>query len=143
MLAKDQTAIVGIGWTAFSRNSGASTMTLAAEASFMALADADLAPRDVDGVMSWFHTHADGVSPYELGKALGLDCPFELHVDAGGHWMCGAGMSGAALVVSGVCKNVLLYAARNRYSEGRARRAGQRVVAAGTDQFRIPFGEHL
>ena len=37
---KDKTAIVGIGWTAFSRNSGVTTMTLAAEASLKAIADA-------------------------------------------------------------------------------------------------------
>ena len=39
---KDKTAIVGIGWTAFSRNSGVTTLTLAAEASLKAIADAGL-----------------------------------------------------------------------------------------------------
>ena len=58
MLAKDQAAIVGIGWTAFTRNSQATTTTLAAEAGFKAIADAGLAPRDIDGLMSWFHQHA-------------------------------------------------------------------------------------
>jgi acetyl-CoA acetyltransferase len=143
MLAKDQAAIVGIGWTAFSRDSQASSMALAADASFKAIADAGLTPRDVDGVASWFHTHADGVSPHDLGEAMALDCPFELHVDAGGHWLCGAVLAAASLAVSGVCQYVLLYAARNRYSEGRARRPAASSSAAGPDQFRIPFGEHL
>jgi acetyl-CoA acetyltransferase len=143
MLAKDQAAIVGIGWTAFSRNSGASAMTLAAEAGFKAIEDAGLAPRDIDGVTSWFHAHADGVHPRDLGLAMNLDCPFELYVDSGGHWLCGAVLAAAALVVSDVCKHALLYAARNRYSEGRARRPARDSVAAGSDQFRLPFGEHL
>jgi acetyl-CoA acetyltransferase len=143
MLAKDQAAIVGIGWTAFTRSSQATTTTLAAEAGFKAIADAGLAPRDVDGLMSWFHKHADGVSPRDLGAAMTLDCPFELHVDAGGHWMCGAVTAAASLVVSGVCKYVLLYAARNSYSEGRVRRGAQGHDASGPDQFRIPFGEHI
>ena len=78
MLPRDQTAIVGIGWTAFSRNSGGSTKSLAAEASFRAIADAGLAPRDVDGVMSWYYESSDGVSPVELGTAMGLDCPLSI-----------------------------------------------------------------
>src|SRR2546423_289472 len=104
MLARGPAPIVGIGWAAVSPHSGASTMSLAAEASFEAIADAGLAPRDLDGLMSWFHKHADGVSPRELGAAMMLDCPFELHVDAGGHWMCGAVVVAASLVISGVCK---------------------------------------
>src|SRR5262249_7306869 len=90
VLAKDQTAIVGIGWTAYTRNSQASSMSLAAEASLKAIDDAGLTPRDIDGVMSWFHKYADSVSPTALGEAMSMDCPFALFVDSGGHWMCGA-----------------------------------------------------
>ncbi|HZT06180.1 MAG TPA: hypothetical protein VFC51_04060 [Chloroflexota bacterium] len=143
MLPRDKTAIVGIGWTAFSRNSGVSTTSLAAQASFRAIEDAGLKPRDIDGVMSWFHKYADGISPRELGLAMNLDCPFELFVDAGGHWMCGAVTAAASLVASGVCQNVLLYVARNSYSEGRARRPAEAAVGGGPDQFRNPFGQHL
>lgn len=143
MLPKDQTAIAGIGWTAFSRNSQASTTTLAAQAGFKAIDDAGLKPQDIDGVMSWFHKYADSISPRELGLAMSLDCPFELYVDAGGHWMCGAVTAAASLVASGVCRNVLLYVARNSYSEGRAHRAVQSSVGGGTDQFRNPIGQHL
>ena len=143
MLPKDQTAIVGIGWTAFSRNSHASTTTLAAQAGFKAIDDAGLEPQDIDGVMSWFHKYADSISPRELGLAMSLDCPFELYVDAGGHWMCGAVTAAASLVASGVCSNVLLYVARNSYSEGRGHRAAQSSVGGGADQFRNPFGQHL
>jgi len=143
VLAKDQTAIVGIGWTAFTRNSQTSTTSLAGEACFKAIEDAGLLPRDIDGVMSWFHRYADGISPRELGEAMGLECPFVLNVDAGGHWMCGAVTTAASLVSAGICRNVLLYVARNSYSEGRTHRAAQSSVGAGTDQFRNPFGQHL
>src|SRR4051794_18894850 len=118
-------------------------MSLAARASFQAIEDAGLQPRDIDGVMSWFHRYADGVSPEELGAALRLDCPFALNVDAGGHWMCGAVTTAASLVASGVCQNVLLYVARNTYSEGRVQRPAQASVASGGDQSRTPFGQHL
>src|SRR5581483_9126669 len=115
MLPRDKTAIVGIGWTAFSRNSGASSTTLAAEASFKAIEDAGLTPREIDGVMSWLHKYADSVSPRDLGQAMSLDCPFDVFVDAGGHWMCGAVTTAAALVASGVVNTMLLYVARNTY----------------------------
>ena len=51
---KDKTAIVGIGWTAFSRNSGVTTLSLAAEASLKAIADAGLKVQDIDGVVSFY-----------------------------------------------------------------------------------------
>ena len=46
---KDKTAIVGIGWTEFSRKSGVTTISLAAEASLKAIADAGLQVQDIDG----------------------------------------------------------------------------------------------
>jgi acetyl-CoA acetyltransferase len=143
MLPRNETAIVGIGWTAFSRNSQASARSLAAEASFKAIDDAGLKPRDIDGVMSWFHRNSDGIAPKDLGAALSLDTPFALYVDAGGHWMCGAVTTAASLVASGVCQNVLLYVARNSYSEGRGRRPADSSTGGGRDQFSNPFGQHL
>src|SRR5437868_15051200 len=98
MLPKDKTAIVGIGWTAFSRNSGVSTMTIAAEASLKAIDDAGLKPTDIDGVMSWFHGRADSVDPERLGEAMIMNCPFALYVDSGGHWLCGVVQVVASLV---------------------------------------------
>jgi acetyl-CoA acetyltransferase len=82
VLPKDKTAIVGIGWTAFTRNSLASTTTLAADAGFKAIDDAGLKPRDIDGVMSWFHKNADSISPRELGLAMSLDCPWGCKIQA-------------------------------------------------------------
>jgi acetyl-CoA acetyltransferase len=47
---KDKAAIVGIGATEFSKESGRSEMRLAVEAISAALADAGLQPSDVDGM---------------------------------------------------------------------------------------------
>ena len=121
---KDKTAIVGIGWTAFSRNSGVTTLSLAAEASLKAIADAGLQVQDIDGVVSFYHRQPEGQMVRELVRALGLKkCNFEFYSDGGGGWNCGAVLSGAMLVHSGICKNVLVFKARNRYSQGRAARA--------------------
>src|SRR6478672_7613988 len=92
---KDKTAIVGIGWTAFSRNSGVTTLTLAAEASLKAIADAGLQVQDIDGVVSFYHRQPDGQMLREFLPALRLKkCNFEFY-SGGGGWNCGAVLSGA------------------------------------------------
>src|SRR5438105_1326616 len=106
----------------------------------MAIDDAGLKPRDIDGVVSWYHKRVDSVSAQELANAMELDCHYELFANEGGHWMCAAVMSAAAVVHAGICSNLLLFVARNRYSEGRTRRAGEVSLAEGADQFDLPFG---
>lgn len=92
---KDKTAIVGIGWTAFSRKSGVTTMSLAAEASLKAIADAGLQVQEIDGVVSFYHRIPEGQMVRELVRALGLKkCNFEFYSDGGGGWNCGAVLSG-------------------------------------------------
>jgi len=140
---KDKTAIAGIGWTSFTRHSGATTLTLAAEASLKAIDDAGLAAQDIDGMVSYFHKHIDSCTPRELAQALGIEhISFELFSDGGGGWNCGAVMSAAMLVQAGICKNVLVFRARNTYSEGRAQRPQRANEVRGPDQFTTPFGAH-
>src|SRR5579862_1675387 len=115
-------------------------MTLAAQAGLMAIDDAGLKPRDIDGVVTWYHGHPDAPSAQELANAMQLDLRYELFANEGGHWMPAAVMTGAAAVYAGLCNTLLMYVARNGYSEGRARRAGRTTVAEGADQFRFPFG---
>src|SRR5262249_35218295 len=50
---KDKAAIVGIGHTEYSRNSGRSEMSLAVEAIRNAIADAGLKPTDIDGIAKY------------------------------------------------------------------------------------------
>ena len=140
---KDKTAIVGIGWTPFTRNSGVTTVSLAAQASLMAIQDAGLDVQDIDGVVSYFHARPDSASPRDVVPALGIKkCNFQIFSDGGGGWNCAAVTSAAMLVQSGVCKNVLVFKARNRYSEGRALRAKRAEEITGNDQFTTPFGSH-
>src|SRR5262249_48738263 len=97
---KDKTAIVGIGWTAFSRNSGVTTMSLAAEASLKAIADAGLQVQDIDGVVSFYHRVPEGQMVRELVRALGVKkCNFEFYSDGGGgwNWRCALGRHARAL----------------------------------------------
>lgn len=70
------------------------------------------------------------------------NCNFQLFSDGGGGWNCAAVASAAMLVYTGMCKNVLLYKARNSYSEGRSGLAGRANEVQGLDQFSTPFGAH-
>ena len=66
---RDRCAIVGIGATDFSRNSGRSDLTLATQASLAAIADAGLTPQDIDGIV---RCDMDLVRPNDLVDALGM-----------------------------------------------------------------------
>src|ERR1700732_1798241 len=50
---KNKTAVVGIGQTEFSKNSGRSELQLAAEAVRAAIRDAGLEPSDIDGTVTF------------------------------------------------------------------------------------------
>ena len=56
---RDRAAIVGVGYTEFSKHSGVSTLTLALRAMRAALDDAGLTTADVDGVAT--HRVGDSV----------------------------------------------------------------------------------
>src|SRR5687768_3742146 len=93
--------------------------------------------------VSFYYREPEGQMVRELVRALGLKkCNFEFYSDGGGGWNCGAVLSGAMLVHSGICKNVLVFKARNRYSQGRAARGERANDVKGDAQFTTPFGIH-
>src|SRR3989442_13942677 len=104
----ERTAIPGIGWTEFSRDSGVSAAVLVARASLMAIQDAGLAVDDIDGIVGYFYRNAnDTISARALTKMLGIPrLNFEYFHDGGGGWNAAAILSAATLVYSGLCKNV-------------------------------------
>ena len=62
------TAIVGLGATEFSKNSGRSELKLGVEAALAACADAGINPHEVDGFCSYV---MDKVPEYELARMMG------------------------------------------------------------------------
>ena len=65
-----EAAIVGIGRSPYTRNSGRTVLAQAAEAARAAIADAGLGPRDIDGAVSF--QAADSVLGYQLAAETGL-----------------------------------------------------------------------
>src|SRR3989442_6600052 len=66
---KDKAAIVGVGHTEYSRDSGRSEMSLAVEAIRNAIADAGLKPSDIDGIAKY---SMDNNDPVEIAANLGI-----------------------------------------------------------------------
>lgn len=110
----DRTAIVGIGQTEFSKNSGRSELQLAAEASKAALDDAGLKPSDIDGMVTFTLDAND-----ELDLALCLGIPalrWTARAPFGGAGACATVQMAAAAVASGAANAVLIYRAFNERS---------------------------
>jgi len=144
---RDRCAISGIGATPFSTDSGRSALSLAVEASLAAIADAGLAPGEVDGIV---RCDLDSVTHNDLAEALGLpDLTYWGTSGPGG--AAPGGMIGQAVgaILSGQATAVLAYRALNGRSGARFGRGGsglgpggrRRVGGGGKyDEFFVPYG---
>src|SRR3954469_18052873 len=119
-----QAAIVGIGATEFSKDSGRSELQLAAEAVRSAVADAGLQPGDVDGLTTFT---METNSEINVARVAGLgDLTFFSKIGYGGGAACATGQQAALAVASGVADVVVCYRAFNersghRFGSGAAR----------------------
>lgn len=134
-----QAAIVGVGYTDFSRDSGRTVLELALEAVTAALADAGVETAAVDGLLS-YHM-GDSVPVTTVARVLGLQ-RLRWHNDiAGGGSQCASILGDAAMAVSaGLAETIVVYRALN----GRTgKRMGQIALGSGDDheaQFLTPHG---
>ncbi len=139
---RDKCAIVGIGATDFSRNSGRSDLTLATQAALAALDDAGLTAADIDGIV---RCDMDTVWHTDLADSLGIpELSYWAEVGPGG--VAPPAMVGQAVgaILSGQATCVLVFRELNgrsgrRYGLGRAGLG--RVGGAGSyDEFFAPYG---
>ena len=136
---RDKAAIVGIGETEFSWDSGRSELQLACEAIKAACDDAGISPHQIDGLVRY---EMDTNHETLLVQSLGIQ---NLR-----HWECvpyggGAGNAvvghAAAAVAAGYCNYVVCFRAANLRSQVRLGqvRAPQRI-AGGQQAFAAPWG---
>ena len=117
----NKAAIVGIGSTEFSKNSGRSELSLAAEAVKAALNDAGLKASDVDGMVTFTMDQNEEV---DVARAVGCnDLNFFARVPYGGGAATGTLLQAAMTVATGMAEVVVCYRALNgrsghRYSAG-------------------------
>ncbi|MFD8213707.1 lipid-transfer protein [Streptomyces sp. NPDC059697] len=134
-------AIVGIGATEFSKDSGRSELTLAAEAVRAALDDAGLTPAEVDGMVTFTMDTSPEIT---VAQAAGIgELSFFSRVHYGGGAACATVQQAALAVVTGVAEVVVCYRAFNERSGRRfgagvqQREPSAEGVALG---WALPFG---
>ena len=139
MSIRGKAAIVGIGQTEFSKDSGRSTLHMALEAILQALGDAGLQPNDVDGVVK-MSANSD-IFEIDLLRSLNLsNLRFFNEIPHGGGAACGTIVGAVAAVASGMADVVITFRSLNERSE---RRFGQSTVGGGVGgwgQDKIPHG---
>jgi acetyl-CoA acetyltransferase len=107
-------AIVGIGATEFSKDSGRSELQLAAEAVLAAVADAGLQPADVDGLTTFT---METNSEIHVARTTGIgDLTFFSKIGYGGGAACATVQQAAMAVATGIADVVVCYRAFNERS---------------------------
>lgn len=137
-------AIVGIGATEFSKDSGRSEMSLACEAVAAAIADAGLAPGDIDGMVTF---STDNNPDIEIARHVGIgELRHFSRVHYGGGAACGTVVLAAMAVSLGVADAVVCYRAFNERSGRRFGAGVQDIPLAATAEraqfsWTTPFGQ--
>jgi len=139
---KDRAAIVGIGATEFSKDSGRSELQLAVEAIKAALDDAGLGTHEVDGLSTFT---MDNNPEIEVFRNIGgRELKFFSRIEYGGGGACAPVHQAAMAVHSGVADVVVCYRAMNERSQYRF---GASYVppplpsaALATFSWTLPFG---
>jgi acetyl-CoA acetyltransferase len=140
---KDKAAIVGIGATEFSKDSGRSEMRLAVECVKAALQDAGITPADVDGMVCFA---AETNPEIEIARNLGIgELSFFSRIHHGGGAGGGCIQQAAMAVATGVADVVVCYRAFNersghRFGAGVQGRAPLANAESAHFSWYAPFG---
>ena len=121
---KDRAAIVGVGNTEYSKDSGRSEMSLAVEAIRDAITDAGLKPSDIDGIAKY---SMDNNDPVNLAANLGIPA-LRFFAEApwgGGGGPVGSVLLGAMAVATGMANCVVAFRAMNERSGRGTHRFGR------------------
>ena len=134
---QDRTAIVGIGLTPFAKKRTQSELSAGCEAIKMALDDAGLSPRDVDGMVRY---ELESNTQEKFARALGIEnLSYYGSVEYGGGAGCGTILHAAVAVATGAAEVVVCLRSRNRGSGGRPWAKTANWVE-GDWQFSSPYG---
>ncbi|MFC2027422.1 lipid-transfer protein [Chloroflexota bacterium] len=142
-LIRDKAAIVGIGETTFSRNSGRDELDMACEAITKAVDDAGLKMDDIDGLEAFT---LDRNSMAAIVMSLGIpNLRFTSEVSYGGGAAAALGMHAAAAAVTGVANYVVCYRSLNeasgfRYGRGDGYAEYMLTAVSPNYGYHWPFG---
>ena len=142
-MAKINAAIVGVGFTKYSVNSGRSVLSLAVESCQKAMDDAGLSREDVDGILEF--NVGDSVPSEAI--AMGLSLPqisYIMDWYAGGFAPSALVATAAMAVNSGMAKSILVCRAMNGRSGmrlgGTEQATFSELQSRAGGQYRSPYG---
>lgn len=136
---KRRAVLVGIGRTPYSRESGRSTLAMAAEACRMALDDAGLPAAEVDGIANF--QAMDSATGASVAHAVGIDeLAWNLDLVGGGNFATSVVANAAMAIEAGACEAALVFRSLNGRSGRRFGRADGAVRVPGENQFAAPHG---
>lgn len=121
---KDRYAIVGVGESERSKNSGTTPLHLALDAARAALKDAGLEAREIDGFMSY--SENDSCTSHQLATYLGVRPKYVKDIMGGGSSTEMLIADAIGLIETGQVNTVLIYRAMNG-------RSGVRMGGGGWD----------
>ena len=138
---RDRYAVIGVGETAYTRDSGRTTRHMGVEAVRNAIADCGISPGDVDGMMS-YQVNDSTMSP-QIAADLGIRLNFYMDVVGGGSST--EALIGLAIgaMEAGMCSAVAVYRSMNGATGRRmgATGAGGRGRLAGGALFGAVYGQ--
>lgn len=135
---RDKYAIVGIGYTRFTANSGTTVLNLALEACRNAVLDAGIDMSEVDGVISF--NFGDSVPSMAVSTGLGLPAVrYAVEFSSGGNAASLIVQTAVAAIEAGLATNVLCFRAMNGRSGFRLG-GGRDLNSRGITQYTAPFG---
>ena len=136
----DAAAVVGVGETEYSKDSGRTELSLACEAISKAAADAGVAIEDIDGLVRYDMDHVDEAA---LTSHLGLqNLSWMSQTGYGGTGGNAVIVHAAAAIAAGVATTVVCYRALNERSGARYGQAAtwMQDEVGGFAAFQMPWG---
>ncbi len=133
--------ITGVGLTPYGKHPGRSTLDLMNDAATLALADAQLERKDVDGLLVGYST----TFPHLMLSTVfvehyGLNPVYAHAVQLGGATGFGMAMLAHHLVASKAARNVLVVAGENRLTGQSRDAAVQALAQVGSPVYEVPLG---
>ena len=128
---RDKYAIVGVGETAYTRDSGRTTRHMGVEAVRNALADAGLEPGDVDGMMSYMVM--DSTMSPTIGADMGMRLNYYMDVLGGGSSIEALIGLAIGVIEAGMCNTVAIFRSMNGATGARMGGSGRVAPAISGD----------
>jgi acetyl-CoA acetyltransferase len=133
--------ITGVGLTPFGRLEGRDTLALMSDAATMALGDAGLEQREIDGLVTGYSTTLPHLMLSTVfAEHFGLKPAYAHAIQLGGATGFAMVMLAHLLVEAGAAKRILVVAGENRLSGQSRDSAIQTLAQVGHPRYEVPLG---